>query len=595
MVLGHVEDDGRGLGAWPLAADLHDGIEPAEGLDLALPLRAVGKQRLECLGEAFWRGSGLQKLWNDILAKDQIGQNDARQPDQEPQQPDHDEGLDRRHPISRDSRYAGERELERDRAGCRQRRAATAKGGPFLGRIDHDPRGDFPAGDRLAHLRGEMGQGRQHEVHRAGARGHLLDRGAEGFEQMADFASPASRQDQHNGRIRTPPLRLLGIGPQFGNALDQGMADIATRRAAELDVQRRLERQDGEHLIDISAHGAGATGPPRPDRGRHVIEDRDFGREPAHAARDAVGEIGTVDDHQCIRARGDHGGRGLANPAKNHRQPARDCRNAHDRKLVDGEWTDDASRRHGASADPVERQCAAVPRFERTNQRRAERIAGFFGGDDINRDRSGLRLVSHRAASSPTPATKMLSPSAAAITSPASAMMVEPAATATPASPARATPSMVRGPIDGRSKRRSWPGFGALTRTPVPGGVVTRPWRRRSAIRASIWSVPSAASTASTWLLATTAACPTSKGPSAAINVMPRAMSLRSDADGWWWPSTPSGTKTSGATSRTPMTRRPPSSAMLAIPDSNRSSPPRKARIKRGINLMVRQSSRNCL
>jgi hypothetical protein len=81
------------------------------------------------------------------------------------------------------------------------------------------------------------------------------------------------------------------------------------------------------------------------------------------------------------------------------------------------------------------------------------------------------------------PATKIFSRSASAMTSAASAMMVEPAATATPASLARAAPSMVRGPIEGRSKRRSWPGFGALTRTPTPGGVVTRPWRRRSAIR----------------------------------------------------------------------------------------------------------------
>ena len=275
---------------------------------------------------------------------------------------------------------------------------ALAKGGPFLRRIDHDPRRDCPAGNAGAHLRREMGHGRQHKLHRARARGNLLDRGAECSEQMPDFAAPASGQDEHDGRIRAAALCLLGIGAQFGDVLDHRMADIEARRAAELDVDRRLERQDGEHLIDISAHGAGAAGPPRPDRGRDVIEDRDFGREPAHAAGDPVGEIGAVDDHQRVRARGDHGGGGLANPAKNHRQPARDCRNAHDRKLVDGEWTDDASRRHGASADPVERQCAAVPRFERTNQRRAERIAGFFGGDDINRERSwfAARVSSRR-------------------------------------------------------------------------------------------------------------------------------------------------------------------------------------------------------
>src|SRR5580693_4682789 len=349
---------------------------------------------------------------------------------------------------------------------------------------------------------------------------------------MADFAASASRQDQNDRRSRAAALRLVGIGPQFGNALDQGMADVKTRRAAELDIHRRLERQDGKHLIHISAHGAGAPRPPRPDRGRDVIEDGDCGRKPAHAAGDPMGEIGAVDDHQRIRACRDHGGCGFAYPAKNHRQPARYRRNAHDRKLVDGERTGDAGSRHGAAADPVERQRAAVTRFERTNQCGAERIAGFFRGDDIKRKRLALRLGPHCAASWPTPATKIFSRSAAAITSAASAMMVEPAATATPASPARAAPSMVRGPIEGRSKRRSWPGFGALSRTPTPGGVVTRPWLRSSAIRASILSVPSAASTARMWLLATIAAWPTSNGPSAAISFIARAMSLTSRSAG---------------------------------------------------------------
>ena len=61
-MLGHVEDDRRRLGARRLAADGHDGIEPAEGLDLALPLRGVGEQRQERLGEAFRRGSRTAKV-----------------------------------------------------------------------------------------------------------------------------------------------------------------------------------------------------------------------------------------------------------------------------------------------------------------------------------------------------------------------------------------------------------------------------------------------------------------------------------------------------------------------------------------------------
>ena len=157
-------------------------------------------------------------------------------------------------------------------------------------------------------------------------------------------------------------------------------------------------------------------------------------------------------------------------------------------------------------------------------------------------------------------------------------MMVLPAATARPASPARATFSMVRGPIEGRSKRRSWPGFGALTRTPTPGGEVTRPCRRSSAMRASISSVPSAASTASTWLLATIAAWPTSNGPSVAIT-FERARNI-----GCCRARTADGGQARLRERRfpaprrwTPTTRKPPFSAMLATPDRSLSSPPRKA------------------
>jgi len=162
---------------------------------------------------------------------------------------------------------------------------------------------------------------------------------------------------------------------------------------------------------------------------------------------------------------------------------------------------------------------------------RAERIAGLFRGDD-EKAKWRLRLIGHRGAPSLTPTMKTFARSAAAVTSAASAMMVEPAATATPASPARAAPSLVRGPIEGRSKRRSWPGFGALTRTPTPPCVVTLLCRRRPAIRARLLLVPYASSTASSLLLATIAACPTSNGPSVAINVMPRAMSLKSRSVG---------------------------------------------------------------
>jgi hypothetical protein len=72
-----------------------------------------------------------------------------------------------------------------------------------------------------------------------------------------------------------------------------------------------------------------------------------------------------------------------------------------------------------------------------------------------------------------------------------------PGDTAIPASPARAAPSILCGPIEGKSSRRSWSRFAALTNTPRPEATARRPLWRSSAMRASMQSVPSAASIAS--------------------------------------------------------------------------------------------------
>src|SRR5262249_59826225 len=103
-----------------------------------------------------------------------------------------------------------------------------------------------------------------------------------------------------------------------------------------------------------------------------------------------------------------------------------------------------------------------------------KRVAGFLGGDQIDRQRSRRRAV-HGPASSDTPTKKILALSAAALTFAGSATIALPAATASPARPARATFSMVLGPIAGRSKRRSRPPFGPFNRAPPPGRPCARP------------------------------------------------------------------------------------------------------------------------
>ena len=115
-------------------------------------------------------------------------------------------------------------------------------------------------------------------------------------------------------------------------------------------------------------------------------------------------------------------------------------------------------------------------RTECARQRGTQRIAQFFCGDKVDRARPRRRDLRHGEATSLTPTRKILARSAAAITSIGVAIRVLPAVTATPARPARATFSMVCGPMAGRSKRRSCPGLGDFTSTPVPSRAVTRRW-----------------------------------------------------------------------------------------------------------------------
>ncbi|MEY9457626.1 hypothetical protein ABIG07_006574 [Bradyrhizobium ottawaense] len=98
------------------------------------------------------------------------------------------------------------------------------------------------------------------------------------------------------------------------------MADIAAWRSAELAVFLRLERQQTEHMVDITEHGPRPPRPPRPELRRDVIDDRDRRILRAHAAGDAMGEIGAVDDDERVRRGVGHGVGRLADQPQNLRQ-----------------------------------------------------------------------------------------------------------------------------------------------------------------------------------------------------------------------------------------------------------------------------------
>ena len=147
----------------------HDPIEPGESLDLPRPLRRIGQKRHQRIGKPLRRAIPLQKFRHDILADDQVGEDHAGQPLACIRAAARSISSMQRDAIGGDGRHAGERKLERHRAGRRQRRARGAERGPFLGRLDHDARRHRPAGNAGAHVRGKMRQRRQHQFHRADA------------------------------------------------------------------------------------------------------------------------------------------------------------------------------------------------------------------------------------------------------------------------------------------------------------------------------------------------------------------------------------------------------------------------------------------
>ena len=84
------------------------------------------------------------------------------------------------------------------------------------------------------------------------------ERLAEDAGEPRDLAAAAARQHQHDRRIGQPAPRLGLVRAQLRNLLDQRMADIAARRAAEPAMHVGLERQQRQHMVDVAAHRARA-------------------------------------------------------------------------------------------------------------------------------------------------------------------------------------------------------------------------------------------------------------------------------------------------------------------------------------------------
>ena len=80
-----------------------------------------------------------------------------------------------------------------------------------------------------------MRQGRQDGLERPDLVAEALQRLAEIGHEAADLGAPRAGQDDDDRRRFLAPPRLLRVGTQFAEPLDQRMADIDARRAADPD------------------------------------------------------------------------------------------------------------------------------------------------------------------------------------------------------------------------------------------------------------------------------------------------------------------------------------------------------------------------
>ena len=454
-----------------------------------------------------------------------------------------------RHLVGADQRHAGERELERDGARRGERRARAAEGGELLRFADDDARRARPSRGERAHLALDMRQGRQNDVERARLALGGGDRRAEIGHQSRDHRAARAGQGEDDRRRRGAPARLVSVRPQFGEPLDQRMADIDAVRAAEPRMRFRLERQQRQHAIDIGAHRRRAAGPPRPDRRADIVDHRQIRQRAPDAARDAMGEIGAVDDDERVGARGDDRRRGAADAIEQRRQ------------ALDAPAARPSPRRRraetGSSAPrrPSPRRRRRETRRRRPPARRSARISlkpswspDGSPATTAMRNRRGGALMARSRRRTGRQRRRRARPPRARRSARA------PAATATPCNCALAAAAIVCGPIAGMSRRKSWPRLGALTNTPDGPERRSRRASRSSATRASIASVPSAASIATTRPSATTTPWPASNGDSAAISAAPMRMSASACGATARAPIGPSGASSCGAISWAPTT-----------------------------------------
>ncbi len=205
---------------------------------------------------------------------------------------------------------------------------------------------------------------------------------------------PHVRESRRRARSGAPPLlcgcpaarvaaaalrgqlrALARRGPKKIELLDQRVTDIVhggpPRRSCTAGSKGRIARTWSTYR----PHAPRPARPPGPDRRRHVVDNRDLRRAPAHPLCDRMRKIGTIDDYQDIRRALNHGVDGLPHPGHQARQ-VRDHGGETDyRSLRDRKEGLKSVLGHAGSAYAVELNAIAQPLAQRSHQRSSQLVA----------------------------------------------------------------------------------------------------------------------------------------------------------------------------------------------------------------------------
>ena len=226
----------------------------------------------------------LQELGHDRRAGDQVRQQHRRHP----HHPPHDRDRERVRAARDDVRTAEQREFERRGAGLHERRIAPRS----------SPRGCVPrrpsrrafatrsaASTSARRTEGATASTKTHPGStRVQPRGDLeLERQRRNAVRCVASPAAAARARCSGATPSVRAHRARSVCSRTARSrIDERMADeIDAQPAARVDPH--LEREDHRHAVDAARDLRDASGAPRPDLRRHVVEDRHAG-----ALRDAA-------------------------------------------------------------------------------------------------------------------------------------------------------------------------------------------------------------------------------------------------------------------------------------------------------------------